>query len=228
MRIATVAFSALSLLGVLVLGVFHLKLRKEHDETKEQLWELRHSLAEMRDEAPSQREPRWDLPAPTAAPRLAQPVAGTQAPAAPGSREEIQRIVAQQIAEDREQERIRRDERREELARRFHDHTATRLGLSPEEGQKFEETLSEMQREWYKTVESLRKEMRTTAEVQLELDALSERTQTALQALLGPERFAKLKEMNPGPAGGGPNNPNRWLLGLAGRMGPQGPMLPLP
>jgi hypothetical protein len=228
MRIAAIAFSALALLGVLVLGVFHLKLRKEHNETKARLLELRQSLAEMRDEAPFQGEPRWDLPAPTAAPRLAKSAAGTQAPAALGNREEIQRIVAQQIAGEREQERIRRDERREELARRFHEHTATRLGLSPEEGQKFEETLSGMQREWYKTVESLRKETRTTAEVQVELDALSERTQKALQALLGPERFAKLKEMDPGPVGGGANNSNRWLLGLAGRMGPRGPMLPPP
>ena len=231
MRLLTLAIAAFALLAVSVLAVGHWKLSRELSDTKQQVAELKTAVAELQDEAPTPRDQSPALRPNAAVPRFVPPPqpGSPPPPAATGNKEEIQQIVAAQLAQERELERVRRDERQNERGRRFRERIATRLELSPEEGQKFETTLSGMQRDWITLMEPLRDGQKTFAEIRPALDALSERTQKALQDLLGPDRLAKLKELDPsppggGPGGGGPNNPNRWLFGIAGGPPARGPM----
>jgi DNA repair exonuclease SbcCD ATPase subunit len=229
MRLLTLGVSAIALLTVSVLAVGHLRLKKDHAETKRQLKELREAIAQLEEEEPRYGSRPRDYPMANTVPRLVPvPLPSPAATPAPAAKEEIQQAVAAQLATEREQERTRRAERRAERDRRARERIATRLELSPEEGQRFEATLSTMQQEWRALMEPVRSGESTFAEVRPLLDALAERTQTALQALLGTERFAKLKEMEAGPPHGPGEGGGRWLFGLTGSPPPRGPMPPAP
>jgi hypothetical protein len=184
--------------------------------------------------SPASRRVARSLPPPRLvappAPAAAQPATTSDDPLplppavdTPEGREQLRRFVVAQMEQERAEGRIRAEQRFTEREQARRDRLVKELGLSPAEGEKFNQIMN--------NVQAARTALRSRIEsgelnrdtIGREMTALRETSDKQLRDLLGDERMKKFEETRrggPGAAtqGGG----RRWGAGGGGGWGPPG------
>jgi hypothetical protein len=198
MRVFAVIIAFVSLLASGVLAVSVVKLRGEVAELRQDIHGLRtqESGSDDRFEAtppadgirPAQAA-RPDSP-PRLAPAALAPAAETTSTV---DRREVQKVVSEELAQERQRREAVRDQR-ESLWRA---KVATDLGLTDADKERFLAVLAQEQNERRRMRDLERTGQRAPNEVRIEMDALRQRTQQSVSAILGPERMQQYEAMRP-------------------------------
>jgi hypothetical protein len=217
MRVFSSILSTGAFIAVLLLTVYAWHTRRDLRATQQQLRDVQASIDDLRDELSALPAPARPASPPAAAaaqvPSPVQVAAPTPQPTGTMNPESLQHFVASEVSQERQRERQQREDDRQARARLFRAQIASRIGLSPDEGQRFETALTDMQKRWRDLMETVRTGQRPMQEVRPEIDALADTTKESLLRLMGTERLSKLREMDLSPQKGADN---RWLFGLAG------------
>ncbi len=202
MRVIAVVLAFVSLLVSGVLAVSVVRLRHDVDSLRKEVGELRSSASEDEPAGSSDRPPRepqarrLDSP-----PRLA-PVALAPAAAPSENTAEVKQQVQRMVADELAQERERRQNVREQREALWRVQAATDLGLNEAEKERFLAVLAQEQNERRRLLDVERSGQKTFIELRPELDALRQRTQQSVRAILGDERMKQYEAMRPDRPGG--------------------------
>jgi hypothetical protein len=153
----------------------------------------------------------------------------------PESREQLRQFVAAQMERQREEERLRREEEREQAVTQARERVARELGLNADESRRMQEMVAAAGSSMRELREKARSGQMPGADIGREFRAARERYDQQLRSLLGDARMEKLQELqrsNPeiaqvtmagGRGGrGGPGGPGGWRGGAPGGGGPPG------
>jgi hypothetical protein len=215
MRLVCVLVSFVTLLATAVLAVAVVKLRRDLASTRSDLAALRESCREAGDgfawadgdegwpttaRAPERAVPAAPRLAPAAlAPASANRQAAAPSLAAPEVRAEVKQLVAEQLAEERQQRQAVREQREQQRRERL----AVELGLTATEKERFLTVLDVMQAEWRQLREQARAGDKTMAELRPEMSAVRQKADQALRELLGEDRMQKYQSLSASQRGSG-------------------------
>ena len=118
-------------------------------------------------------------------------------------REQLRRFVVASMERERDENRLKDEQRQQEREKARRERMVSELGLSPPEAEKFDQIMGQVQ--------NLRSTFRSRIEsgqlpreaIGREMAAVREQTEKQLRDLLGDDRMKKLEEMR-GPGRGGP------------------------
>jgi hypothetical protein len=247
MRLIGLIVSGALAVAVIAEGAYIIHTRRQLDrletrlealsgEASDLLGEVESPRASVRfaesDDGPGGRSASRSLPPPRL---VTPPTPATGLPAAPSdnplplppavdtpeAREQLRRFVVAQLEQEREQGRIRAEQRFTEREQARRDRLVKELNLSPAEGEKFNQIMNDVQ--------TARTALRSRIEsgelnretVGKEMTALREQNDKQLRDLLGDERMKKFEETRRGGLGGPPQGGGRrW--GGGGGWGPPG------
>jgi hypothetical protein len=154
-------------------------------------------------------------------PRSDDPLPLPPAIDSPQSREQLRQFVLAQLERERQEARVRQDERRQQRETERRDRMAKDLGLSQGETEKFNQILNDAQTARDKFREQLEGGQLSRDQVRQTMSAMRQDNEQKLRGLLGEDRMKKYETMR-GPPGGGPFGDRRGWGGGQGRGGPGG------
>lgn len=195
MRVVAVIVAFLSLLASGVLAVSVVKLHSEVAGLHQDVRSLRARQSGADDDSDLPPAPRAvSFGYPDSPPRLAP---AALAPVAPTNntldRREVQKVVSEELVQERQRREALRDQR-ETLWRA---KAATDLGLTDPDKERFMAVLAQEQNERRRLRDLERSGQKSPTEIRPELDALRQRTQQSVSAILGPDRTTQYEAMRP-------------------------------
>jgi hypothetical protein len=155
------------------------------------------------------------------APRTDDPLPLPPAIDSPQGREQLRQFVLAQLERERQEARVRQEERRQQRDQERRDRVAKELGLSAPETEKFNQILNDAQAQRARLRDQIEAGDLPPDGMRQAMMAARQDSQQKLRGLLGDERMKKLETLG-GAGGGGPFGDGRRGGPGGGRWGGPG------